>query len=275
MRHTLLTSILSLSLLCSASAFAAGMQTGTETSIKALPSKGKVQIQGMVQNVIDRDTFLLRDTQGQNIRVHTQAKADVKAGEMVTVAGTKGMEAGSANIRNASINVVQKPGGDVYKQRMGSDNTHKHADRNQFMAAAQSQHERSELANPVPKDARNSFRTHRATYGSEMWERNKEYREEGVNAVAQGNPAYYHKNSIEALPRHGTVTLTGVVDKIRNDRTFILRDSHGETIDVHTMTQARLSPGDAVNVNGNVNSEILGFGREIENAQVSVISQNR
>src|SRR5690606_10071053 len=113
--------------------------------------------------------------------------------------------AGSASIRSASINTIQKPGGAVYKERIRQAGP---ASGEQHMATAQSQHGRSELANPVPKDARNSFRSHKVTYGSEMWERNKEYREEGVNAVAQGNPAYYHKNSIDALPRQGNVTLT-------------------------------------------------------------------
>lgn len=260
MRLTLLSSLFAVTLLSSTAVYAAG----TASSISDLPAKGKVNIQGVVDYVEDRDTFTLRDARGETITINTRGAADVRAGEVVAVNGYKTSKAGNAQIKATNVKVDHE-----------ATARYMHEHKKVAVNDKTRSWERSQLANPTPKDARDSFRSHRVTYGSEMWARNEEYRKEGVNAVAEGNPAYYHQNSIAALPRHGTVTLTGVVDKVRNDRTFILRDTHGKTIDVHTMAQARVRAGDAVSVNGNVNSEVLGFGRQIENAQVNTLSAQR
>lgn len=79
-------------------------------------------------------------------------------------------------------------------------------------------------------------------------------------------------DTIEALPKEGSVELNGVVDRVSNDTKFILRDASGKTIDVHTASTADVKAGDTVSVNGDMKSELLGFGRKIENAKVLELS---
>lgn len=80
------------------------------------------------------------------------------------------------------------------------------------------------------------------------------------------------KDTIGSLPREGSVELSGVVDKVSDEKTFILRDAEGKTIDIHTASNVEVRPGDMVSVNGNVKSKLLGLGREIESAKVLVVS---
>lgn len=76
--------------------------------------------------------------------------------------------------------------------------------------------------------------------------------------------------SINSLPDKGAVSLTGTVDRIVDGDTFILRDSSGDTIDVHAATELNVEKGDMVSVKGEKTAEMAGIGEEINNATISV-----
>ncbi len=75
--------------------------------------------------------------------------------------------------------------------------------------------------------------------------------------------------SIQALPKSGSVQISGMVKDIKNDKKFILEDSAGKTIDVNSNANLQVKEGEKITVNGTLNSEILGLGKEINNATVS------
>lgn len=89
-------------------------------------------------------------------------------------------------------------------------------------------------------------------------------------ALAAGNTP--EKASVDQLPKDGYVTLTGTVDAASDDKSFTLRDAQGKTIDVESNVAVPLNKGDQVRVTGQVASEFLGIGKEINQASVSVIS---
>lgn len=95
---------------------------------------------------------------------------------------------------------------------------------------------------------------------------------ERMGATAGATAAGAANDSIASLPKEGAVELNGVVERVSGDTKFILRDAAGKTIDVHTSSNVDVKPGDTVSVNGNVKSELLGFGRQIEGAKVLVVS---
>ncbi len=80
--------------------------------------------------------------------------------------------------------------------------------------------------------------------------------------------------SISNLPSSGAVSLTGTVDRIADRDTLILRDAGGNTIDVHTNGAVTATIGQKVQVNGQLQSEMLGYGREIINARVMPIAND-
>ncbi len=69
---------------------------------------------------------------------------------------------------------------------------------------------------------------------------------------------------IADLPDAGDVAIRGQVVAMRpGDQVFILRDTSGETVDVHTVSDVSLNRGDMVMVKGRVDNEIMGMGEEI------------
>lgn len=80
---------------------------------------------------------------------------------------------------------------------------------------------------------------------------------------------------VDNLPSSGNVMLMGTVQRIADRDTFILRDDAGNTIDVHTNAALQVRNGERVQVNGTVQSEALGIGREVVNARVSPIAGDR
>lgn len=74
---------------------------------------------------------------------------------------------------------------------------------------------------------------------------------------------------IDNLPKSGKVTIAGVVDKVNSNHKFMLKDSNGKTIDVNTNNEISVNEGDKVTVTGDLSSEMLGMGKQIENAGVS------
>lgn len=76
------------------------------------------------------------------------------------------------------------------------------------------------------------------------------------------------KSAIDALPERGVVTLSGTVERVSDEDTFILRDNAGKTIDVHTARVTPLNTGDQVTIKGEKTAEIAGIGEEIRSATV-------
>jgi len=74
---------------------------------------------------------------------------------------------------------------------------------------------------------------------------------------------------VQGLPKVGAVTISGTVENIDGDKKFTLKDSSGDTIDVNTNEKVNVKKDSAVTVNGTLDSEILGMGREIKNATIS------
>ena len=80
------------------------------------------------------------------------------------------------------------------------------------------------------------------------------------------------KSAIDALPQEGPVTISGMVDTVdTDDKTFVLRDASGKTIDVHTSSKVMLQKGQTVKVSGTMSDEALGLGEEIVSARVQVL----
>ncbi len=76
------------------------------------------------------------------------------------------------------------------------------------------------------------------------------------------------QTTLDNLPDEGQVTLKGVISELDDRDTFILEDSAGNTIDVHTRTPVSLKVGDSVTVTGKVEDELLGMGQEIADATI-------
>lgn len=79
-------------------------------------------------------------------------------------------------------------------------------------------------------------------------------------------------STFENLPKQGRIAVSGVVARVNNDNKFTLRDSTGETIDVNTVSNVAVNEGDQVKVMGQVKSEFLGMGQQIE--ATDVVRQN-
>lgn len=72
------------------------------------------------------------------------------------------------------------------------------------------------------------------------------------------------KSSIDALPAKGSVSVSGTVDRIVDNDTFILRDAANQTIDVHSASALTVKQGQNVTVKGEKTDEIAGMGEEIK-----------
>lgn len=77
------------------------------------------------------------------------------------------------------------------------------------------------------------------------------------------------KSSIDALPAKGSVSVSGTVDRIVDNDTFILRDAAGQTIDVHSASALTIKEGQQVSVKGEKTAEIAGMGEEIKAASIT------
>lgn len=77
------------------------------------------------------------------------------------------------------------------------------------------------------------------------------------------------KSSIDALPAKGSVSISGTVDRVVDNDTFILRDAAGETIDVHSASALTVKEGQQVSVKGEKTAEVAGMGEEIKAASIT------
>ncbi len=84
-----------------------------------------------------------------------------------------------------------------------------------------------------------------------------------TNAYAEGT------QTIRTLPDKGTVTLHGIVDKVKNEHEFTLRDDTG-TINVDMLSQdsVMLKKGAEISVTGEVDKNL--FGKDINASKVVV-----
>ncbi len=92
----------------------------------------------------------------------------------------------------------------------------------------------------------------------------------------KANDSEYSDRSglIENLPEKGNVEISGIVSDVDGDNRFILKDSSGETIDVHTKNDLKIKEGDSVKVIGVIQSEALGAGEEIKASKIIKLSAN-
>lgn len=344
MRHTMTVTALTAALLVSTAAYAETASVKATASLDSLPDKGVVSVDGVVDRVVDGDTFVLRDSAGDTVDVHTKADLALTVGDSVSVKGEKASDLAGLGeeIENATVSVTSKgtaavdttteanPAPRDAKANTDAKKTAAYdmdtdvevdadADVNQVakageITAAQSGNVAAKAE--TPRDAKSNTEAKKtASYdldadvdvkaagdvakvadAGEMTaeEANKvEMAKADADAKATTvgedikNTASNVKDSITnsgdaavagtiaALPKEGSVSLTGTVDRVSNDNKFILRDSEGKTIDIHTASNVNVEPGDKVSVNGNVKSELLGFGRQIESAQVLKVSAAR
>lgn len=78
-------------------------------------------------------------------------------------------------------------------------------------------------------------------------------------------------NNIRALKDGGYVTLTGVVESVKNEREFTLRDKSGNIgVDMGSFPSIVIKPGDKVSVEGMVDKSLLST--DINALKVLVIS---
>lgn len=110
MKHTLTATALTAALLVSTAAYAGDMKVTSDATIKALPEKGAISLSGTVDRVVDGDTFILRDSAGDTIDVHTAANVNVQKGDAVSVKGDKTAELAGIGkeINNATLTVTDK-----------------------------------------------------------------------------------------------------------------------------------------------------------------------
>ena len=68
------------------------------------------------------------------------------------------------------------------------------------------------------------------------------------------------ETTVRNLPDKGPVTISGTVEKVRNEREFLLRDNSG-TVEVKIASDASavLKQGDSVTVNGVVEKPLWGL----------------
>jgi hypothetical protein len=75
---------------------------------------------------------------------------------------------------------------------------------------------------------------------------------------------------IVALPESGKVRVSGIVDKVKSDQDFMLRDATGKIHIRETMpVLAPVAPGSRVTVTGMMHNGLFGFGRKIEATDVT------
>lgn len=307
MKHMTLTAITA-ALLVSTSAFAMDMKASSEASIDSLPDKGAVSLSGTVDKVIDGDTFILRDSEGETIDVHTASNVNVNKGDVISVKGDKTAEVAGIGeeINNASITLS----GEVKKMASTAKDTVKNTTAATTGAVAgavgaltsanidANTKARVEMKNEEnmesPGKASDNTETKKtAAYDIDVdvdadtdkvasagemtaGEATRLSNDKAEKAADRATSTVANvQGTIDALPKEGIAELNGVVAEVDNDQSFTLRDSEGKTIEVNTASNVEVQPGDTVSVNGNVKSKLLGLGREIESAKVLVVSAAR
>lgn len=96
--------------------------------------------------------------------------------------------------------------------------------------------------------------------------------DEEINASANAGGQLY--SSVQSLPKDGPVSIIGTVESnADNTQKFTLVDDQGKTIDVNTNANISFEKGERVKVDGMAESEFLGMGHEINQANASSLSE--
>lgn len=81
-------------------------------------------------------------------------------------------------------------------------------------------------------------------------------------------------SAVELLPEQGNVTIVGAVkSNVEDSDSFTLVDDKGKSIDIETSNKISLKEGERVQVKGQMDSKLLGMGREISAATVTPYSE--
>ncbi|WP_262690651.1 hypothetical protein [Kordiimonas aestuarii] len=89
-----------------------------------------------------------------------------------------------------------------------------------------------------------------------------------AGAASAGDKEYA---MIDQLPEKGNVTITATVEDVDSNTEFTIRDAHGKTIDVESMSAVTIREGDRVKIIGVMDDEFVGIGREIDATSVTIV----
>lgn len=293
MRYTLTATTLSAALLISAAAYAdnpeakteSQAQTGAQASIESLPDSGAVSLSGIVDKVEDNKSFILRDTAGETIRVQAASEIDVNEGDRVSVRGEKsskvaglGEEITSASVTPSTEDMSPAAAagaaaaGAAGAAKTAASEAAENASPYATRTSAEEQKAASSYMKEEPRSMESAQQRQRSEQQASSRMEQKDEPRAGASKTETTEQDMAAKDTIDSLPREGSVELSGVVEKVSDEKSFILRDAEGKTIDIHTASNVEVRPGDMVSVNGSVKSKLLGLGREIESAKVLVVS---
>ncbi|MCE3231898.1 MAG: Bacterial fold protein [Rickettsiaceae bacterium] len=90
-------------------------------------------------------------------------------------------------------------------------------------------------------------------------------------AVLLSTTALAQNLTIKTLPDSGTVSITGTVDKVKNEKRFVLRDNSGTiSVDIESNKPILLQKGQTVRVSGYIDKHLMG--KDINATSVEVQS---
>ena len=217
------------------------------SKISELPDEGAITIAGTVKST-NGNNFTLADAHGDTIEVETPAELSLNAGDYVEVEGMLETEGSTQQISAASVNQI-----DATNPAKSAFNTAKNATTNAVDSAGNAISSAATATGNAVTGAVNTLTG-------------------AADETADATDAMISEKSlISELPRKGAIALSGTVDSVDSDeRSFILRDQAGKTIDVHSPDQLAVTKGDYVLVQGKLTSEFAGMGKEIQASSVKV-----
>jgi len=219
------------------------------TSIAALPTEGAIIIAGTVDATKPDNVFTLRDADGKTIDVQTPTKLSLQQGDYVQVEGTARTSGETREIAAASVTQLGNNAGATAKSA--------------FNNAKQATGNAIDSAGNAISSAATSTKNAIAGAASSLTGSASETADATAGAVPQ--------SLISELPKKGEVALNGTVDSVdEGEKSFILRDQEGKTIDVHSKEALTINKGDYVLVSGTMTSEFAGMGKEIHASSVQV-----
>lgn len=252
------------------------------SSIEELPAEGRVTLVGIVTDDVqsgDR-SLVIRDTNDDTIDVHFDTNLQLREGSTVRVTGEIEDEAlgFGEQIVSARIQVTDRAAGDDRQNRNDSynrSNNDRSDMRNSNMDRGDNRRDNVRNTRDMNADRNSNDENQNRRMAANDQEKSggddavmEAYRDAKENLDA--NKRGEMKSAIDALPQEGNVSISGIVSSVeREDRSFTLRDSSGQTIDVHTRDRIRVAKGDSVRVRGVMKDEALGMGEQIVQATVT------
>ena len=248
--------------------------TNVKTSAVAKLEPGQtVTISGTVDRLSDEDTFILRDSTGKNVDVHTAGKLTVKQGDKVMVAGKVEDEVAGMGeqIKATSVTTISTNTAAHTEAKGDTKTSSMHVGDVDVDVSTTKTGETTANAGVAggAVDTPYEMRQEKAPEVASM-DVKVDVDTHNNDKAAVATTAAATTSTIESLPKTGQISISGIVDRVRDKDTFILRDSAGKTIDVHTTAQLDVKQGDKVAVEGKMKDEIAGLGREIVDADIMV-----